>query len=61
MNLGWARATGNVLIEAVFGAGYALWLMGRAFGYATPAQVMRRPPLVGPVRRRLSYRPRIDA
>lgn len=42
MNLDWARTTGGVLIESVFGAGYALWLMGRAFGYATPKQIWKR-------------------
>ncbi len=42
MNLDWARGTGSLLIESVFGAGYALWLMGRAFGYASPAQIWKR-------------------
>ena len=42
MNIGFASVTGSVLIEAVFGAGYALWLMGRSFGYATPQQVWKR-------------------
>lgn len=36
------RLTGSLLIEAVYGAGYALWLMGRAFGYLSPKQVWKR-------------------
>ena len=42
MNLDFARGTGSLLIDSVFGAGYTVWLMGRAFGYATPAQIWKR-------------------
>jgi phospholipid/cholesterol/gamma-HCH transport system permease protein len=42
LNLSFAERTGKVLIEAVYGAGYALWLMGSALGYATPKQIWKR-------------------
>ncbi len=42
MKLGFARTTGGVLIDAVFGAGYSLWLMGQAVSYATPQQLWKR-------------------
>jgi len=42
VNLEFVRGTGSLLIESVFGAGYALWLMGQAFAYATPHQLWKR-------------------